>query len=80
MIQVIDNNDKKNYTLRDLKVGDLFKFKNNSYYNHDLFLFIREGLAFDFSLNTTYAYYDMAEKVLNQEVIKYDGVITIKEI
>jgi hypothetical protein len=69
---IIDKSEKKSRTLRDLRQGEVFEFKNSAY--KYLYLFVRTGLLFNLATNTDYSYeaWDRSEDNINdREVIVY---------
>lgn len=73
---IIDKAEKKARTLRDLRQGEVFEFKNTIY--KKLYLFVRTGLLFDLTANTDYSYepWDNSEDNVNdREVIVYNAEI-----
>jgi hypothetical protein len=73
---IINKTEKKSRTLKDLRQGEIFEFKN-SIYKH-LYLFVRTGLFFDLTTNTDYSCeaWDRSEDEMNDwEVIVYNAEI-----
>lgn len=73
---IIDNAEKKSRTLKDLRQGEIFRFKDNTY--NSLYLFVRTGLLFNLTTNTDYGYeaWDRSEDNINdEEIIVYHAEI-----
>ena len=73
---IIDKAEKKARTLRDLRQGEVFEFKNSAYKH--LYLFVRTGLLFNLTTNTDYHYeaWDRSEGNINdEEVLVYGAEI-----